>query len=438
MSIAEMAEVTELGTYLSRALTTPLGIPAMLILVDQWRFTMRSILRIGAILVLFLFSSFYLIYQFFGVNESTVFIVAWVTPVICWAAFIVCCRFRDGRLLFSIITALLLAFVTESIASMLTPHDSLLWVLYKIALTVVQVLLLVFFARKPFLWMLKAIDKGWAKMSLVPLSLLLCLMFSYLRPMFRDGIYPNPIPTLILCVAMLLIYMSLYSLIKNITNQDKMRRDIDLLHTQMHFMEQQAKILQVNDHDNRTFRHNLRHYLGMLQVCADAGNIRGIQELIDNMEASFYKLKGHYGLQNYTGQPVIDAVLSFAAQQAQLGKIKYSAQVVLPANLRVDMVQLAVVLSNALENALHSCQNVPEEEQREIVVHSEVRKEQFYLGIRNSICGEVTFDAETGFPITDKAYHGYGTQTMEAFAQEYDAIFDFHTEDNWFYFGLLL
>ena len=438
MYMTDLAAVTDVSTYLTYALAAPLGIPAVLILVDQWRFPLRIIIHISAILTIFLFAGFYCVYHVFGVTESTLMVVALVTPVICWLGFILCCQFRDGRLLFSTVTALLLAFVTETFASMLTPHNSLLWLLYKIGFTLLEVLLLLLFARKPFLWMLKSVDTSWVKMSLVPLSLLFFLLLYYIFPMLYYGIYQDPLPTILLCITMLLIYMSQYGLARTITAQNRMQNDIDLLNTQMRFMEQQSKIMQVNDHDNRTFRHNLRHYMDMLQGCTAANSASGVQEILDNMEANFHQLHGHYGLQNYTGQPVIDSILSFSAQQAQLVKTKFSVQVVLPPKIKSDIVQLAVVLSNALENALNACQNIPEGQPREVVVLGEVQKGQLYLSVKNTYTGVIHFDPETGNPYTNKKNHGYGTQTMVAFAQEYDALLDFRTKDNWFYFSLLL
>ncbi len=438
MCLTELAHQNELFFYIARACTTPLGIPAMLILVDQWRVSFRTVLRVTVCLYLLLLTGYFSLYFFVGITKLTLNLVAWGTPLICWAVFIAACRFRDGRLLFSAVTALLLAFVSEAMACMLAVYGSPLWFIFKVVLTLIELMLLGGFGRKPFLRMLHTVDTGWVRLSLMPLFLLACLLSSYLLPMFWYGVYANPFPTLILCVTILLIYNSLYRLVMNITAQNEMKRDMGLLNNQVHLMERQAQIIQTADHDHRLFRHNLRHFVGMLQGCADAGDFESVQGILSSMEASFETLQRHYSLRCYTGQPVLDAVLSLAEEQAGAAGVRFTAQIILPEPLPVDSVQLAVVLSNALENALIACSKLPLEAEKEIRVSGEVLPQQFYLSIRNSFDGRAQFDPITGFPVTEETGHGYGTQTLTAFAAEYGAIIDFHTEGNWFCFGMLM
>jgi sensor histidine kinase regulating citrate/malate metabolism len=95
----------------------------------------------------------------------------------------------------------------------------------------------------------------------------------------------------------------------------------------------------------------------------------------------------------------------------------------------VDEMQLAIVVSNLLENAIHACEELPEDE-RFIEIKAKY-KEQLLLEISNPCDGKVPLDEE-GHPYATAGDHGIGTTSVLAFVKQTDSEIRYIAEDKIF------
>ena len=107
--------------------------------------------------------------------------------------------------------------------------------------------------------------------------------------------------------------------------------------------------------------------------------------------------------------------------------VKVSANI--PYDPKVDEMQLAIAISNLLENAIHACEKLPEAE-RFIEITAKF-KQQLLLEIVNSCDGSTEFD-EDGYPVTTKAGHGIGTRSVLDFVNKTGSEIRYIAEDNKF------
>ncbi len=133
--------------------------------------------------------------------------------------------------------------------------------------------------------------------------------------------------------------------------------------------------------------------------------------------------------------PVLDAVFSSYFGQAQRQGIKIEANLSLSSNLSVNEGELAIVLANSLENAIHANMELPDK-QREICCKA-VDSPSLMLEISNPCLEEVNFDDE-GFPMARQDGHGLGMQSISAFCRKYGAVCRFDLTDGRFRMQLVL
>lgn len=133
--------------------------------------------------------------------------------------------------------------------------------------------------------------------------------------------------------------------------------------------------------------------------------------------------------------PVLDAVFSSYFDQAKNQGILVEANIALPDTLPVDEGALAIVLANALENAIHANLKVPQG-QRQIRCKM-VATPSVILEISNPCAGDVSFDGD-GLPITRQSGHGLGVQSISAFCRKNGAVCHFDLTDDWFRLRLVL
>lgn len=101
----------------------------------------------------------------------------------------------------------------------------------------------------------------------------------------------------------------------------------------------------------------------------------------------------------------------------------------IPYDAGVDEMQLAIAISNLLENAIHACENVPEAD-RFIEVTAKF-KQQLLLEISNSCAWKVSLD-EDGHPVTSEDGHGIGTRSVLDFVKKTNSEIRYIAEDNEF------
>lgn len=178
-------------------------------------------------------------------------------------------------------------------------------------------------------------------------------------------------------------------------------------------------------------RHDLRHRLQTVTELVSRGERETALKFLD---AAQKRLDEHKEIR-WCRPPVLDAVFSSYFDQAKNEGILVNAKISLPNILPVDDGELAIVLANALENAIHANLDLPQE-QREIRCKM-VGTPSVLLEISNPCANNISFDS-SGLPETQKQGHGLGVQSISAFCRKNGAVCYFDQLDGWFRFRLVL
>ena len=131
-------------------------------------------------------------------------------------------------------------------------------------------------------------------------------------------------------------------------------------------------------------------------------------------------------LRRYAEFPLINAALSIYIHRAEKLGIHPKVKINLPKNMSTDEHDLAVLISNLLENAVEAEARQPPG-RRFLSVIIEADSGQCVLEIVNLSDEQITF-GENKLPHTDAPGHGIGMTSLEAFAEKYDAYVDFTQE----------
>lgn len=181
------------------------------------------------------------------------------------------------------------------------------------------------------------------------------------------------------------------------------------------------------------YRHDLRHHLQYLSACIKNGQEEQAQSYISGIcgEIEAQQVK------RYCENEAANLILSAFAGRAEKAGIDMNVQGALPAFIMVSDSDLCVLLSNALENALHACKPfVAAGTACTIDVQFFEQKGKFFLQVTNP-CGEgIRF--EKGIPVSDRPGHGIGVQSICAIVQRYGGVYAFFAQDGQFALRLSL
>ena len=173
-------------------------------------------------------------------------------------------------------------------------------------------------------------------------------------------------------------------------------------------------------------RHDFRHKMLTIAGMVEKGQFEELRSLALEYNEAIRETR----VRQYCSYPVIDAVLSSYLQKAEGTGIEVSVALAFPESLPVGEPELATVFANAIENAIHACEKLPEEK-REIRVKA-ITTPHFMVQVSNSFDGVVEFD-KNGLPVSHEEGHGFGIRSIVAFCEKYGAFYEFKATGDTFY-----
>lgn len=134
----------------------------------------------------------------------------------------------------------------------------------------------------------------------------------------------------------------------------------------------------------------------------------------------------------YTDYPIINAAISIYLRRAEERGLKVKQRVNLPKAMGTDEQELAVLLSNLLENALLAVLRDREERgqaagEGSIELTLQHMEGQCVLEIVNTCATPLRLSAD-GLPVASQEGHGLGMLSLRNFLRRYDGYADFTQE----------
>ena len=224
---------------------------------------------------------------------------------------------------------------------------------------------------------------------------------------------------LILLFVFFIIYRSLIATSKYVYENLINDQNFSRLKQQLISLKDYDLMLQENQEKISIMRHDLRHHYRLLHKLLENGEISEAMKHIELQE----KLIDETKIKRYSYSPLINAALTIYFRQAQKLNITLKQKVNLPKKFSTDENDLAILMSNLLENAIKAASK-QQSGIREIIFNAQHNGDQFVLEITNFSDQKIEL-AEDGLPKTSVKGHGIGMVSLRAFQKKYDAYVDF-------------
>lgn len=181
------------------------------------------------------------------------------------------------------------------------------------------------------------------------------------------------------------------------------------------------------------YRHDLRHHLQYLSSCIASNQTEQAQSYISSICKEVEAQKVQFYCENEAANLILSA---FAGRAAQAG-IAINIHTSLSSHIHIPDNDLCVILSNALENALHACQSVTDRETScSIDVQFYEKSGKLFLQVINPYKDDILF--KNGIPVSKHPGHGIGVQSICAIVERYGGMYSFLTQNYKFILRLSL
>lgn len=393
--------------------------------VSRWRTRWIAIASVivGSNLVGLLFFDFWEMYYRVGAFTVTLPYIL----VTIW-----CSSHRDFRAAFSLATGLFVGSAGTAISLL---ANLLLWDndYFTLAMRVVSFLALFFLLRRfsaTYRSMLHQINHSWGILCIIPIVSFAATLYGVNRLNIANSLSAwFPIASLLIVCGC--SYYLMYLFFEGVQKENDARHEVQLSVLQVSALQSRMEAVRAAENAIRTERHDLRHRLQTVAELVGRGDKEAALNFLDTAQKRLDEGKAI----RWCRPPVLDAVFSSYFDQARSQDIRVEARVSLPDVLPVNEGELAIVVANALENAIQANRNLPLD-RREIHCKM-VGTPGIMLEISNPCAGEVFFDSR-GLPIAQKEGHGLGVQSISAFCRKNGAVCQFDLTEGWFRLRLVL
>lgn len=339
---------------------------------------------------------------------------------------------KPSQLLFNFFTAVNAFYLTSILSHFaLGGKEEPIWGDILIRLVIFAAILFVFirYLREPYRFIAVHMKKDWRVIAVLPFLFFALVMFLGMYPHTRSD---NLLGVVFLYVILCLVYYVIYQVFRNTYTLLKVQDDNNTLKTQVLALERQTEAIRRSEEQVRIYRHDMRHYIGDVAALLREDNVGEALRVLGDFDERNKRTE----LPRYCKNATVNAILTLYFGQAMDAGIKVEADCSVPETLPVESAELAMVLANAVENAIHACDKLPKGTQKRISVRV-MAVPHLVLEVANTYDGQVQLD-EQGLPVSKEEGHGIGTKSILAFVDKYDGVLSYKPDDTMFRLRLMV
>lgn len=275
----------------------------------------------------------------------------------------------------------------------------------------------------------------WGKLCMIPAMFYTAI---YSISTWPANIYEQPENILGVCCIMILIVCSYVLIIQLFAGQKQdsdLKRSMEYLENYANRLKHEADTIQEKEMEAAVMRHDLKHYSIMINSYLEEDRKEEIRELLKELNEHVNETR----TVRYCENLAINGILAHCARQATEQKIRFEADMEIPQKMQINEFEFATVVSNLLENAINAAAKIEDEKLRFVIASAHGVKGKVIFHISNGCLKEPEISKSTGLPVsTSGESHGYGMQSVRAFVNKNDAMFDFTWKDNVFSVKMLV
>lgn len=332
---------------------------------------------------------------------------------------------RNWQMVFQFFTAILFCMLVQQCGGLMLIIVGKIWALWlgfglcSACVLWVAVRYLVPLSQQTFQY----VNKGWWLMCLLMAGYYIIMI--YCIPDYSGVTAQATLIKFALTVFMIGVYVVFLTFIATTYREKETRHQAELSEMQLSALQARMQAVQETEQAVRLERHDLRHRLNTIAALIEE---RQCEEALAVIEASEERLSAQK-MVSWCQSAVLDAVFRVYFAEAERQQIQVEAEIRLSDQLPVEESELALVVANALENAINACLQVPVERRRiqcTVIAHPRL---MFQIG--NAVAAPVPLNAQ-GYPCSvQRNGHGWGVRSILNFCEKYGASCRYEQQQGW-------
>ena len=180
--------------------------------------------------------------------------------------------------------------------------------------------------------------------------------------------------------------------------------ELSLLEQQEHSLNQYVEEAKTRYDETKSFRHDIRNHIAVVTKLLQNGKL---EEAVTYME-DLGDMAEKMSFPCSTNNPVVDILVGNKLGIAKSMGIDVDCSLLLPYPCGIRDIDICIVLSNALDNAIHAVKNLGASVEKYIRTSGRIQGDFLMMEIQNSFHGKGAFKKGTGLSNVKKVTEKYG------------------------------
>lgn len=224
-----------------------------------------------------------------------------------------------------------------------------------------------------------------------------------------------------LILANIIVFDFIETLHMNMVNEERVKASNEII------ANQKAQFQAAIDHNEKILkiRHDHKNFCAGLRGALTAGRIDEAVEILDR----------EYDLNKNENEGISNTALAIVDIKKQIAEKKGIDFIWDCKNVEKILIQptdLAVVLGNALDNAIEACEMLGENEKKYIETNISIKNDTVYAMIKNPVVSDIDANNLVSSKLGNASNHGFGIISMRQIVKRYSGEVLFSCEDKVF------
>ena len=191
---------------------------------------------------------------------------------------------------------------------------------------------------------------------------------------------------------------------KKLQQSFRLNTEISLLEQQEHSLNQYVEEAKTRYDETKSLRHDIRNHIALVKKLLQSGKLEEAITYMEDLDDMAEKMSFPCS----TNNPVVDILVGNKLGIAKNMGIDVDCSLLLPYPCDIRDIDICIVLSNVLDNAIHAVKNLGAGIEKYIRVSGRIQGDFLMMEIQNSFHGKSAFKKGTGLSNVKKVAEKYG------------------------------
>jgi two-component system, LytTR family, sensor histidine kinase AgrC len=272
-------------------------------------------------------------------------------------------------------------------------------------------------------------------LMLVPMISITCVITIMQYMLYTDDTALNPLWLTFSALGLLFINLLIIFLFDAFMKYSRNQNQYQLMIQQTDMLSNHLRETNALQEETHRVWHDMKNHFTVIQWMVKSKSYDKLDQymltLNETVTDSMLKIQ--------SGNPILDALLNPKAAEAKKHCIDLSVNTCIPSDISIEDIDLNIVISNALDNAIEACKKLPEGQEKFIDIDSYIKNDHLLLVMKNSFNGIIKkVGDELKTTKDDPGRHGIGMGNMKRVVDKYDGHIMTNIDGNVFILSVVM